>query len=49
MLLTPKKLKFRKAFKGQNSWPFSVEGAQIAYGVYGLQSLSAERINQSSN
>ena len=42
-LLTPKKLKFRKAFKGRIHGRSS-RGAEIAYGVYGLQSLSSERV-----
>lgn len=42
-MLTPKKLTFRKAFKGRIHGK-ATRGNQIAYGVYALQSLSAERI-----
>ena len=43
MLLVPKKMKFRKAFKGRIHG-LARRGQTIAYGTYGLQSLSANRV-----
>ena len=42
-MLAPKKMRFRKAFKGRIHGQ-ATRGNQIVYGVYGLQSLQAERI-----
>ena len=42
-MLTPKKLKYRKAFKGRIHGQ-ATRGATIAYGRYGLQSQSAARL-----
>jgi large subunit ribosomal protein L16 len=42
-MLLPKKTKFRKAFKGRNGG-IATRANYIAFGDYGLQSLSNERI-----
>ncbi|MCY3804759.1 MAG: 50S ribosomal protein L16 [Candidatus Saccharibacteria bacterium] len=42
-MLIPKKMKFRKAFKGRIHGQ-AHKGNKIAYGTYGLQSLSANRV-----
>ena len=42
-MLTPKKMKYRKAFKGRIHGQ-ATRGATIAYGRYGLQSQSAARV-----
>jgi ribosomal protein L16, bacterial/organelle len=42
-MLLPKKTKFRKAFKGRNGG-IATRSNYIAFGDYGLQSLSNERI-----
>lgn len=42
-MLEPKKMTFRKAFKGRIRGQAS-RGNQLAYGIYGLQSLAVERI-----
>ena len=42
-MLMPKKMAHRKAFKGRIRGK-ATKGDKIAYGVYGLQSLEAERI-----
>ena len=42
-MLTPKKLKYRKAFKGRIHGK-ATRGATIAYGRYGLQSQDAGRL-----
>ena len=43
MILTPKKMKYRKAFKGVIRGQ-AQRGTELAYGVYGLQTLSAGRL-----
>lgn len=42
-MLAPKKVTYRKAFKGRIHGK-AYRGNQIAHGIYGLQSLAAERI-----
>ncbi|MYB39837.1 50S ribosomal protein L16 [Candidatus Saccharibacteria bacterium] len=42
-MLMPKKMTYRKAFKGRIHGK-ATKGDKIAYGIYGLQSLEAERI-----
>ena len=42
-MLTPKKVTFRKVFKGRIHGK-ATRGNKIAYGIYGLQSLQADRI-----
>lgn len=42
-MLIPKKMTFRKAFKGRIHGK-ATRGNQIAYGIFGLQSLNADRI-----
>ncbi len=42
-MLTPRKMKHRKAFKGRIHGQ-ATRGAEIAYGRYGLQSQSAARV-----
>ena len=42
-MLTPKKMRYRKAFKGRIHGQ-ATRGATIAYGRYGLQSQSAARV-----
>ncbi len=42
-MLEPKKMVFRKAFKGRIHGKAS-RGNSLAYGIYGLQSLDAERV-----
>jgi len=43
-MLTPKKTKFRKAFKGRING-LTKGGATIAFGTYALKALEPERIN----
>ena len=42
-MLTPRRQKHRKAFKGRIHGQ-ATRGHQIAYGIYGLQSLDAQRV-----
>ena len=43
MILMPKKMKYRKAFKGVIRGQ-AQRGSRLAYGVYGLQSLATSRL-----
>lgn len=44
-MLLPKKTKFRKMQKGRVNLTAATRGVELAYGQYGLQAQSPERIN----